>query len=72
MEKEYITPDYDGLSFDEQRKLDQKAYTKYYTKHFEDGALLTFNGWYGSIYHQEYINLLLRKYKLKKIEKADQ
>ena len=64
--------DYENLSYNIQRYLDQKAYSKYYSDYFENDKLLTFNSWYGTNIHEKYINLILRKYKLKKIKKDNQ
>jgi hypothetical protein len=76
--------DYGLIPYDEQRKLDQKAYRKYYDSCFQDdseGELdgfivmlktpLTFNSWYGSSLHKKFITPYLRKIKLEKIKKAE-
>jgi len=78
--------DYQGLPFDAQRKLDGKAYAKYYnnfSNDYEDSedvdnfsttsynkSPLSFNSWYGTDLHQKYLTPFLRKYKLEKIKKA--
>ena len=66
---EINVPFYDNLPFSVQRKLDQKAYSKYFNDNFDEKCTLTFNSWFGTIYHQKYINVLLRKYKLIEIKK---
>ena len=62
---------YQGLDFDTQRKLDQKAYTKYYANFFSDNEMRghpkSFNTWYGSEQHKKDLQFFLRKYKLKKL-----
>ena len=78
--------DYDGLPFNVQRELDQKAYAKYYSTLSDDSedaddfstqrfhnsysSPLTFNSWYGTQLHKKGIIPFLRKYKLEKIKKA--
>lgn len=57
---------YQGLPFNIQRELDQKAYARYYNEQCFNSCL-SFNSWYGTKYHQKYINILLRKYKLNKL-----
>ena len=59
--------DYDSLSFADQREIDQKAYSKYYKKC--EIKPLTFNKWYGSESHKKEVQVLLRKHKIKKINK---
>jgi len=63
---------YKDLPFGVQRKLDQKAYSKYFSDRFDESEVLTFNSWYGTKYHETYVNMFLRKYKLEKIEKTNQ
>lgn len=72
--------DYGDLIFSKRLELDKKAYAKYYNDYFDksefdegyasvmaDGPL-TFNSWYGSDLHKRYVQLFLRKQKLKKID----
>ena len=58
---------YGDLIFSERYKLDQKAYSNYYDSC--DETVLTYNSWYGSNSHKKLITPLLRKEKLKKLEK---
>ena len=80
--------DYQGLSYEEQRALDQLAYRDYYESQWYDDSegedyadflwnrkektTLTFNKWYGSDLHNKHLRKYLRKYKLEKIKKAVQ
>lgn len=61
---------YGNLIFSERHKLDKKAYEKYYDENFENDPL-TFNNWYGTKHHKKFLLPLLRKQKLKQIEKAN-
>jgi hypothetical protein len=80
---------YKEMSYEEKRKIDQKAYKLYYKKfmtiddsiEFEDWVMgkasppqteMSFNEFFGSEEHEKYVNLLLRKQKLKKIKKKFQ
>jgi len=67
-----MTIDYGNLNFIARHKLDKKAYAKYYDQVFNDPwlGILSFNKWYGSSSHKKLITPLLRKEKLKKIEKS--
>lgn len=59
---------YQSLPFTIQRELDQKAYSKYYDENYDtDLEILSFNSWYGTKYHEKYLNFFLRKYKLQKL-----
>lgn len=78
--------DYQGLPYKIQRKLDGKAYAKYYhnfSDDYEDSedvddfsttsynkSPLSFNSWYGTDLHKRGILPFLRKYKLEKLKKA--
>jgi len=59
--------DYGDLTFSERRKLDLIAYSKYYR---QTESALTYNSWYGTKFHEKYLNILLRKMKLEKINKV--
>jgi hypothetical protein len=74
--------DYQGLPYETQRKIDQKAYERYFNSYFSDDSEdellnggetqqtpLTFNTWYGTYLHQKGIQPFLRKYKLQKLIK---
>lgn len=67
--------DYGNLTSYQQHILNTKAYEKYYDENFENDPL-TFNSWYATKYHKKYLMPILipilRKEKLKQIEKANQ
>lgn len=77
--------DYGDLIPNKILELDNLAYSKYYSDNFTlqeiecDGLIflddptdiLSFNEWYGTEIHKRYINVVLRKKKLEKINNAD-
>jgi len=63
--------DYGNLIFSKRYKLDQEAYSEYYKDNFDtikNKSTLTFNSWYGTVYHKKYITQILRKLKLEKLK----
>lgn len=76
--------DFGDLTIEEQIKINQKAYSNYYSSCYNDfedvddfttlslknEPPLMYNNWYGTELHKKFVIPLLRKIKLDKIKKA--
>lgn len=67
-----IEINYGDLIFSKRYEIDLKSYSKYYDENFGiDEQLYSYNSFYGTEIHKKYANMILRKYKLKKINKLN-